>query len=135
MNEREYPEAWGVFVNGQWTDEMCGCEDVTNEVLDDAVDDQDQCDEINGDDPTDTSGWHVVQLFAAPEVERRIAEAVAKATRQLDFLMSEARNAERERCKMIAERIKLAPLWDFGTAQAIWDEIESGEQPTTEGGA
>lgn len=117
----ESTEAWGVYRG----EELLGLDYTRSDA------------EITAECENDFDGpvCQIVAMIPAPDVERRIAEAVAEATRQLDFLMSEARNAERERCKMIAERIKLAPLWDFGTAQAIWDEIESGEQPTTEGGA
>ncbi len=122
---KEYPEAYGIISCGQWADELF----IDREFAEDAL-----CD-YTGDDDDDEElescqdSYEVVELIPRPTVERMIAEAVAEATKQLGFLMNEARMEERERCKMIAEHIKLAPLWDFGTAQAIWDQIESGEQP------
>jgi hypothetical protein len=63
-------------------------------------------------------GCRLVRLIPAPEVERLVREAEQRG-----------RDAERERCKMVAESVKLSLAFDFGTGQTIWDQIESGEQP------
>jgi hypothetical protein len=126
MSEREYPEAWGVYRG----DELIG--------LDYTRADANLTAECEND--FDGPVCQIVAMIPAPEVERRIAEAVAEATQQLEFLIGEARNAERERCRQLADKMcDLLAFQDipgrvYQMIHDQYDAIKSGTEPV-EGGA